>query len=147
MAGVPPARASHVEAIPRLPAARWVETPSTPQFAPSAPSPHPPAGQEVSSEFWGGLSRGCPPLVLTGGDLQEEREWKGAVQGPRTHLVPEPRAALFAGGHWGFPLMVILREAFVGPLSPEGLWDAHGAPVKPVGKLDKKQGVLAASIP
>lgn len=28
-----------------------------------------------------------------------------------------------------------------------GLWDAHGAPVKPVGKLDKKQGVLAASIP
>ncbi|KAJ8793626.1 hypothetical protein J1605_003634 [Eschrichtius robustus] len=46
------------------------------------PVSRPPAGQEVSSEFWGGLSRGCPLLVLTGGDLQEEREWKGAVQGP-----------------------------------------------------------------
>lgn len=43
----------------------------------------------------------------------------------------------------------ILQEAFVGPLGClwDPLWDAHGVPVKPVGKLDKKQEVLAASIP
>lgn len=116
--GCSAARASHVEATSRLPATGWVGTPSAPQFAELQtlpPQPAPPTPQWVR--------RGRPLIVPTGGKFQEEREWKGALQGPLTRPVPEPRAALFAGGRWGFPLLVISSGK-----RSWALWDACGIP-------------------
>lgn len=77
--------------------------------------PQPPAGQEVSPEFRRGHSAGCPLIMPTRVTFKRSRNGR-SLQGPLA-LVPEPRAALFAG-HWCLPLVVI-QGSSGGPPSPE----------------------------
>lgn len=77
--------------------------------------PQPPAGQEVSPEFRRGHSAGCPLIMPTRVTFRRSRNGR-SLQGPLA-LVPEPRAALFAG-HWCLPLVVI-QGSSGGPPSPE----------------------------